>query len=41
MATLFPTLGNFDYENPYLAGRYGGFDFETPYVDFSDIKTKD
>jgi hypothetical protein len=41
MATLFPTLGNFDYENPYLAGRYGGFDFETPYVDFSDIKTED
>ena len=40
MATSFPTLGNFDYENPYLAGRYGGFDFETPYVDFSDIKTE-
>jgi hypothetical protein len=41
MATLFPTLGNVDFENPYLAGKYGGFDFETPYVDFSDIKTED
>ena len=41
MATLFPTLGNVDYENPYLAGKYGEFDFETPYVDFSDIKTED
>ena len=40
MANLFPTLGNVDFENPYLAGRYGGFDFETPYVDFSDIKTE-
>jgi hypothetical protein len=41
MASLFPTLGNVDYENPYLAGKYGEFDFETPYVDFSDIKTED
>ena len=41
MAPLFPTLGNVDFGNPYLAGKYVDFDFETPYVDFSDIKTED
>ena len=40
MATLFPTLGNVDFENPYLAGKYVDFAFDTPYVDFSEISEK-
>jgi hypothetical protein len=41
MANFFP-IDNINYQNPFLAGRYGDFNFEMPsYVDFSDIKTKD
>lgn len=41
MANFFP-IDNIDYQNPFLAGRYGDFNFEMPsYVDFSDIKTED